>query len=575
METARTGIPITNADLNLHIDRAEKYLNIQDRDIEDILKVSSPEEKHRLQPIELELVYSLRRSVCFYLWFANWLFAKSGQKEEAENSLLPTDSIKGKQKFSSTYALWVMSNYMLAECERLLRGKDISKLATLTPNFHFDPGKNFSVDLRAILNFYVQTIESENNEGINYVKCADDCVSVTEDFFQTLSDKAQTELQASSTDLQNIVIANTFNYNGFTINGFKIERRPSEVQPTTWAPVEVTDIVANDEAVIQLCRLVDRLALFDPKKSLNPICEFGGLYESVLLDGPPGTGKTSVIKLAMTRLAKRSEQTGVPYLFKSLVASDVKSEWYGRSSRQLADILTAITDPNNLALFIIDDIDLLLTQRDQPGSGGADRDLLKGLMDFFSGVGTSYKGNYTSIAATNKPTGTDDALRQRFVYRTVVEGPLSWEDFSDLVALQLKRPAKFGMVDIAVGKYVPLKRTKVWKSTPDLKSKHKGSSWEDIGQYITEIRKDDPFFTARSVKNAIDVVVAKSADFDVPEDWYTKSDVFRSKPWDEKLSMIKTLYGRITADAIMASLEDQYSSEKRYQELTYLKQGTR
>lgn len=227
-----------------------------------------------------------------------------------------------------------------------------------------------------------------------------------------------------------------------------------------------------------------------------------------------------------------------------------------------------VIDPNLIAILTVDDIDLLLADRDAPSSGGADKDLLKGLMDFFSGVGTQYAGGYFSIAATNKPTGTDDALRQRFIYRAVVLGPETWEDNADLVALQLKRPAKFDIVRISDKEYSPLKRPRE-KHLSSNNSAHNnglshGSTWKDIGNFVLELRHKGPWFTGRSIKNAMDTVIANASDFDVPEEWFDKPDAFANKPWDERIKMVRELFGTISADSAMIALQHQFDAEDRY-----------
>jgi hypothetical protein len=138
--------------------------------------------------------------------------------------------------------------------------------------------------------------------------------------------------------------------------------------------------------------------------------------------------------------------------------------------------------------------------------------------------------------------------------------------------LQLRRPARFDLVDVGRGKYAPMSRKKSARLSADLKGTHKGSSWEDIGHYIEEIRRDDPFFTARSVKNALDVVIAKASDFEIPDNWFSDPSAFRARPWDERVKMIRGLYtAKIDANMIMAALEEQRESEKRYQMESYLK----
>lgn len=506
--------------------------------------------------------------MCLFIWFSNWLFNHTGQKEEAAVSTIPTESIQKKQKFSSAFALFVMANYLINECTRLLKGKE-QDLASSNPNFRLDIGRNFTSDLQLMFSYYTDYVKSDDGKGTALVHNASDVLALTREFWKLTASKCLDLIKATDPEIQAIVANSTFKYNDFVVHGFTVEHA-EEKQSVSFVKVEPEEVVGNTEAIIMLLRLCDRLALYDLEVKKNPLCEIGGIYESNLLDGPPGTGKTTLQRMAMTRLAKRADQMKIPYLFRSLEAKDIKSEWYGRTGKMLSELLEAIRDPNNLSLLCIDDIDLLLSNRDDPGTGGADKDLLKGLMDFFSGIGTNYKGNYSSIAATNKPTATDDALRQRFVYRTIVTGAETWEDYADLVALQLKKPLKFGLVKISINGYEPLKRVRKQTLMDHKKMYAKTGTWADIGNSIMELNKKDPQFTARSVKNAMDVVVAKAGDFEIPEEWYTKPDTFKTKPYEMKVQMIKTLYGEISSDAIIDSLTDQFNSEMRYIENKYV-----
>lgn len=569
METSRSAIPITDTDLDSLKANAERQITRinGDQDLEKIIKDLSPEETYRTLPAELELVYSIRHATCLYIWFSNWLFEHTGQKQEVENSNLPTDSILQKQKFSSAFALFVMSNYIVAECTRLLKGKE-TDLATASVSYKLDIGRTFTNDLQLVFSYYTDLVRSDD-KGTPLIHNVNDVLSVTRDFWKQTSIKSLDIVKAVDPNIQAVVANSTFKYNEFVVHGFTVEHS-EEKKTISFVKVEPEEVVGNTEAIIMLLRLCDRLALYDMDSKKNPLCEIGGIYESNLLDGPPGTGKTTLQRMAMTRLAKRADQMGIPYLFRSLEAKDIKSEWYGRTGKMLADLLDAIRDPNNLSLLCIDDIDLLLSNRDDPGTGGADKDLLKGLMDFFSGIGTNYKGNYSSIAATNKPTATDDALRQRFVYRTIVTGAETWEDYADLVALQLKKPVKFGLVTIDSKGYTPLKRTRSRTLMDHKKMFTKSGSWADVGQAIMELNKKDPQFTARSVKNAMDVTIAKAGDFEIPEEWYSKPDEFKTKPYEVKVEMVKKLYGNISSDAIIDSLTDQFNSEMRYTESKYI-----
>jgi hypothetical protein len=67
-------------------------------------------------------------------------------------------------------------------------------------------------------------------------------------------------------------------------------------------------------------------------------------------------------------------------------------------------------------------------------------------------------------------------------------------------------------------------------------------------------------------------VIAKASDFDIPAEWFPDPSAFRAKPWDERIKMIRNLYAvKIDANMIMAALEEQRESEKRYELESYLK----
>lgn len=69
METARTAIPISEADLLVFREKAERSISRinGDQDIGAILMKCLPEDPYRLLPQELELIFAVRRGVCLYL----------------------------------------------------------------------------------------------------------------------------------------------------------------------------------------------------------------------------------------------------------------------------------------------------------------------------------------------------------------------------------------------------------------------------------------------------------------------------------------------------------------------------
>lgn len=572
--------PISQEDLDRWVSQATNQLStIKGKtDIREILTSLTPDETYWILPAELSLAYAVRRATCLYFFFVDLLLERSGQRQEAQEArakgIATTPSIQEKTRFTSAYAMFAMASSIVKQCEKMLskqQGKaaahlDVAKLELVL-------GKGFSTDLKYLLSSYVDALTDQyTNEGVKLVQNVDDELSVSCDFWKSVCSKAATAVKETPKLLA--LVENTiFQHGSFILTGLNAEKQ-KESQVISFKQVRPEEVVGDREVTIVMRRASARLALYDPVLQKNPLLDFGGLIESILIDGPPGTGKSTRFRMMMTLIKEYAERVGMPYQFKSVSADQVKNEFYGKTAALMAELINSIKDPRTLGLLCFDDIDLLVAgSRDSAGVNGADMDIMKAVMDFFSGVGTNYTGGYIGIAATNKPTGADDALRQRFVYRAKVGGPESTEDYADLAALELRGFAKTELLKISDGKYKPLSRkvptrlSEVYSEELTRRySKKAGGTWDDIGAFCVELHKKDPKFTGRPVKNAIQVALSQAADFEIPEEWFDKPELFREKPWEERLSMLRELYHELTTDKILMALEHQFESEHRYTE---------
>ena len=583
--TMRQSHPISDNDLEKWVGEAERVLQAikGKEDLQSIYKTLTPQEKYRSLPEELSLLYAIRHATCLYFYFVGLLNESMGQRKDVEEARLrggaTTPQIQARAQFISAYAFFVMASAVIFRCEKLLQGKDQAKLAQLDASqWELVAGKGIDRDLGFVFSYYIDALRKSTADGTPLVQGADDLTAITRDFWKAATTKAAAICKNCPPEFTYVVEQTTFRYGTFAITGFQADDR-KEVKLITWAPVQPEEIVGSRETTITLKRICDRLALYDPVFQRNPVVEFGGMFESALLDGRPGTGKTTYMRMMMTRIAMRAEQIHIPYLFKSVTADQVKSEWYGKTAQLVKELLSGVMDPTVLAFLAVDDIDLLLKgDRNDPGTSGGDLDIMKALMDFFSGTGTSYIGNYIAVGATNKPTATDDALRQRFVYRAIINGPESWEDYADIATLELRKFSRTGLLQINPGRYTPLSRPLPAKLSDafsaELKQRHAGKkngTWDDVGKFCEELRKKDPRFTGRSVKNALQVAVAQAADFEVPEVWFTDPSQFRARPWEERLQILKDMYVPLTTDVILTALEQQFQTESRYRDEAYAK----
>ena len=333
----------------------------------------------------------------------------------------------------------------------------------------------------------------------------------------------------------------------------------------TFARINANAIVGNQLAKRKILRYIDRLALYDKTRQKNPILELGGLSWTNLFDGPPGTGKSSLFRLAMTRLDERCAQIGMPYQIVSIDQS-IKDEFYGKTGKILLQKLNATQNTDVLTIVIFDDIDLLTSTRSD--AQGADNDVNNIIMQYLDGVYTVRRGNVINFAASNKPTGLDGAMRNRFSDRLLIDGPVSAEDFADMVHILAKDLLQHQLIKADNG-YEPFGTQKIARSDvaeymAEKLSRSKTSTLLGFGQFMYELKQQNEFITGRSTKAIIDAVMERSADFDVPEEWFGDHALYFAKGYEEKLAALKSLYRPITAEVLFQEAQRYFDSEQRY-----------
>jgi len=122
----------------------------------------------------------------------------------------------------------------------------------------------------------------------------------------------------------------------------------------------------------------------------------GGL----LLFGPPGTGKTHLVRALARELA-------VPVF--DVSPSDLLSKWLGESEKHLAELF-AQARKSPAALVFIDEIDVLAPHRDAaPDAGGPMQRLMAQLLAELDGFRQA-PGQLLFVGATNRPWALDEAL---------------------------------------------------------------------------------------------------------------------------------------------------------------------
>jgi hypothetical protein len=565
MTTRDNAHPITDADLDGRRDDAEfRMQNIPMRGVSyDLLA-----EVRKLPGVGGYLIseqvnhvlHAVRRGLCLYYELYEEL---SGKIDPRQTSFL------------GSYALFAMSALITHELPAP-EGENLASFPKPETSF-FKVGMGPDDDLKAILSFYLKAVTQTDAQGEPIVETPADLVNLTRDYFIAARDEMIGGADTHAAELLAQIEGAPIRVGQIELRGFSSSAQDTAPR-VEFTPVLPEQIVGNTSAKQALIRYIDRLALYDAEREFNPALEFGGLPSTVLFDGFPGTGKTSLFRMAMTRMNMRSEQTGLTARFVT-IDPGIKDEYYGRTAKLLNERLGMVRDRTALTLLFFDDIDLLLLSRGDPGMGGSDKDVLNITMQFLDGAFTKHIGNAQTYAATNEPTATDSALRQRFHHRELIAGPEDWDDYAALIGIKLARQIDNGLVtvggDLPTAKAAQAPAAKgqgsggtLFGAVQNLKSKIQNPkmTWRDLGELCAEFKRKDPRFTGRPIESVTQKLLAESADFDVPEEWFTDPTIYLDKPYDQRVALLKTLYRPITAEMIATELERYFHSEQRYAE---------
>lgn len=120
----------------------------------------------------------------------------------------------------------------------------------------------------------------------------------------------------------------------------------------------------------------------------------------VLLHGPPGTGKTMLLRAV-------AAETNAHVL--SIDGPSIVSKYLGETESKLRDYFNEARKYQPAILFI-DEIDSLAPSRDSDDSGEAESRVVATLLTLMDGIGSN--GRLVVVAATNRPNSIDIALRR-------------------------------------------------------------------------------------------------------------------------------------------------------------------
>ncbi|MGV8086110.1 MAG: ATP-binding protein [Candidatus Woesearchaeota archaeon] len=543
--------------------------------------------------LETNTYLTLREGMQIFKAVGNYVSDKVGLKQkiiDVDVSKLGTDpELLRLQDFSYSFAAFVASTYISKKVSSLI-DSEASDLDTTkdVPDLSYLQLNASTTDTRVITQLLTPVaaglINHSKDNKREFFKTHMEFPAFVRDIYSKYAELTKTN-KDKYLDLQQHIDGYTFRImdDFVTLNGYedksiaKVSIKDKSVK--TFAPIDPNSIVGNDLGKGKIYRYAQRLILYDAVKQLNPIMDLGGLTWSAVMDGPPGTGKTSMLRMFMTLLDQYSSQLGLDYSI-IMIDQSIKDEFYGKTGKILYEKLSPTRDPTKISGVLFEDIDLLTSKRND--AQGADNDINNIIMQYLDGAFTVRRGNIINFASTNRATGLDDAMRNRFNDRIYVDGPVDSHDFADITHAEIKKLMKQGLAKIELGtNYVPLATQKIFTQATEaqvketlknrissvaeeFERKYKNATIIEFGQFMSDAKKNNNGITGRSAKAITEAIKERSADFDIPSEWLTDRTRFIEQPWDTKINMLKELYTPITAPMLFEEAQRYIDSEARY-----------
>uniref|UniRef100_A0A1I8P8I4 AAA+ ATPase domain-containing protein n=1 Tax=Stomoxys calcitrans TaxID=35570 RepID=A0A1I8P8I4_STOCA len=137
-------------------------------------------------------------------------------------------------------------------------------------------------------------------------------------------------------------------------------------------------------------------------------------WRSVLLHGPPGSGKTLLAKVLYA-------ETRDKVTFFNITSSVVISKWRGESEK-LLKILFFLAQRHAPSIIFLDEIEGLTSKRDRSNDHESSKRFKNELLQLMDGMEQSQGGVFI-LASTNLPWEIDEAFLRRFEKKLLVQLP--------------------------------------------------------------------------------------------------------------------------------------------------------
>ncbi|KAF1920158.1 P-loop containing nucleoside triphosphate hydrolase protein [Ampelomyces quisqualis] len=154
-------------------------------------------------------------------------------------------------------------------------------------------------------------------------------------------------------------------------------------------------------------------------------------YNTVLLSGPPGSGKTSLAQALAQRLSIRVSDIFPNSILVQVDGSGVFSHMYGGTAKEIGSLFTKIgqlacddSDDTRLVVVLVDEIDKLVPCRKSVGKKNEPLDTMRATAEVLTGLDKLRKTlNVVWLFTTNLPEDLDPAFVDRCRLKEHVHAP--------------------------------------------------------------------------------------------------------------------------------------------------------
>jgi vacuolar protein-sorting-associated protein 4 len=192
----------------------------------------------------------------------------------------------------------------------------------------------------------------------------------------------------------------------------------SDIAARCMSREQLSEVGWNDVIGMESVKTFFRLSVEAPLKMPHLYTGNREIPTSLLMYGPPGVGKTLVVKA----LAKQCDRSFLP-----ISCADVVSKYFGDSPKYIRAMFEVARECAPCVLFI-DEIDALCVSRESSssqggGGGGETSKMIAEFLQQMDGVSKDSMKGVLLIGATNLPWDIDAAIRRRFTRKIQVSLP--------------------------------------------------------------------------------------------------------------------------------------------------------